>query len=348
MSFLFGTAPKATFSTQPTIDPTQAGLLSMLASFLGSGATPPGVQAYPGQQFGAPLSPLQSSALTALQPLANTTTATPTPGQTSAVNAALGALPGDVNYTAPQITAPSNVTPQQVTAPTIDATQAFAKGVVEPLTSDFLTQTLPAIAGQQGGSAGGAYGTQGLQARETAGTNLDRTLAQAGSQYSLAANEANQQAVLQSLLANQAAGLTAAQGNQATQLATVQGNQAAQLSGQELGLQALGLAPSVAGLPGTTQSANINPILQLLGAGAVPQQTQQTQLTGQYQDFLNQLNQRMQLLQLLAGTGTTQTQQTLGVGTGGQTGLLQGLLGGLAGNQGVGNALGGLITSTFG
>ena len=86
----------------------------------------------------------------------------------------------------------------QYQAPTIDATQAFQTGVVQPTTTDFLQRTLPSVAGQFGGSAGGAFGSGSATARDQAAVDTTRALAEAGTKYSLAANLANQQASLQS------------------------------------------------------------------------------------------------------------------------------------------------------
>ena len=159
---------------------------------------------------------------------------------TSGVPAQVGyqtaaALPGQLGYQAPTA---APVAP-------IDATQAFQQGVVQPITSDFLSQTLPSIAGQFGGSAGGAFGSGSAQARQQAGTSAERTLGQIGSQYSLGAAAQNQNVALQQSLAN----LTAA-------------NQAAQIRNQ-----AEAYAPGVAGILPSLQQT---PITDLLTAALSP------------------------------------------------------------------------------
>ncbi len=63
---LTGSAPKATFSTQPTIAPSQNQLLNDLVGLLETGVTPAGVQSY-GGTFAAPLSPVQNRSLAALE-----------------------------------------------------------------------------------------------------------------------------------------------------------------------------------------------------------------------------------------------------------------------------------------
>jgi hypothetical protein len=102
MSFLFGSAPKVTTTTQPTINPDQTSALSSVLRLLTGGGTPAGVQAY-GGTFGAGLSPLQQTSLAGLENQA---------GQTPPVfdpNAAFAALSKSLNFT----------TPGSVSAPTI-------------------------------------------------------------------------------------------------------------------------------------------------------------------------------------------------------------------------------------
>lgn len=223
MNLLTGSQPQAKFSTQPTGTPGQIGLLPDINSILQN------TIGYAAPQI----------------------------GQVS--GEAVGALPGQLTYQAPQI----------------DATTAFQQGVVQPVTQDFLQRTLPSIAGQFGGSAGGAFGSGSAQARNQAGIDTTRALAQAGSQYSLGAAAANQQAA----------------------------NQAAQIRNA-----ALGLAPGTAGITSAAMQPTIQDLLTL---------------------------------------ALSPTQQTLGVGTGGSTGLIQGLLsGGLA--QGAGSAGGLAIASALG
>jgi hypothetical protein len=190
-------------------------------------------------------------------------------------------------------------------APQIDATQAFTQGVVQPLTQNFNQNVLPGIAGQFGASAGGATNTGSLMARETAGSNLTQTLADTGSQYSLGAATANQNA---------------------------------DLAAQQARLAALGLtvplSTSAATLPGTSTSSTVSPLVQILQAFGLPQATQQQQITGSY------TNSQQSLADLIAAF-SPQTQQTIGVGTGGTSGIIQSLLGGLASNAGLATLLGG-------
>ena len=147
MDTLIGSQPKATFNTQPTVSPFQASTLPDVYSTLLNtlGATAPTAAAVSGE--------------------------------------ATGALPGQLNYQAPQV----------------DAGTAFDTGVVQPVTQDFLQRTLPATAGAFGRSAGGAFGSESAQARSNAATDTSRALAQEGSQFTLSTNLANQAA------ANQAA-----------------------------------------------------------------------------------------------------------------------------------------------
>lgn len=163
---LMGSAPKASFSTQPAIAPSQNQLLNDLVGLLETGITPAGVQAY-GGTFSAPLSPVQNASLAALEQ--------------QALAGATAGFEQAQNYQAPKI----------------DATQAFKQGVVEPVTTDFLQRTLPGIAGKYGAGAGGAFNSDAMMARQLAGENTSRALAQQGSQFALGAAQANQQADLQ-------------------------------------------------------------------------------------------------------------------------------------------------------
>lgn len=340
MSFLFGSAPKASFSTQPTTNQTQSGIQNLLASLLSSGQTPAGVQAYTGN-FAAPTSPLQNTSLAGLQSIAGG--AGVTPQQTSTGGNALTALNGAFNFAAPQVTAPTAAAPSTVVAPQIATTQDFLTGVAAPLEQNFAEQTLPAIEASYGGTAGGAGSSGRAIATGAASKALDQTLSSEAGLYDLAGQQANQGASLTAQTANQAAGQQTNLADLSALLSTLQGNQSASLTGQGDILSALGITPNVIGAPAIPGADTASILSTTLAGGAVPQTTQQTQLTGQYQDFLNQINQANTLRQLLAGFGTTPTQSTNAVGTGGQTGLLQGLATGAAGNAGLGTALAALL-----
>jgi hypothetical protein len=291
MPFLFGSAPKATFSTQPTIQPAQESILNTLSSILSN--------AFPYQQGGFGLG---TTSLAALEAQAAQVPGAVTPEQSGINRASTGALTDALGYKPPQVSA------NAVTAPHIDATQAFQSGVVDPLTHDFLSRTLPAIAGQQGGSAGGAYSSGAANARGNAATDLERVLASEGSKFAYSAAGANQQADMTAGLANQSAGLTAGTANQSASINALRNV-----------LAALGLAPSTATMPATELGANIG----LSSATFSP-----------YQQMISDL---------IAGS-TGQTQQTLGVGSGGSTGLLGGLLGGIGSLPGTA----GLLTGASG
>jgi hypothetical protein len=286
MGGLIGSGPKVTQSDLPTIDPAQQALLSSLAGSLGSsqgagaalnfGQLQPSLNA----NYAAPLSNLQQTSLTGIENLVNSFTG-------GAPDASGGVATGMANINK----ASSNPVGM------IDATNAFQTGVVQPLTQDFTQQTIPSINANYGRSAGGGFSTDALGARQTAGTNLARTLAQTGSQYSLQAGEANQ----------------AAQGTNA-----------------QLGLAANQQLAQVLGLPLTLAGAQENLLQTGLTAGAVPQQTQQTQITGQEADFQSILTQIQQKIADALGLSTAGTQQPQTVVQPATTGLLQALLGGAA------------------
>lgn len=201
MNSLIGSAPKASFSTQPTIQPAQQFVLntlsSMLAGPLGAGS-PRSNAAYD----------LAGQSLAGLEQQAMGVPTGPSGQQSSTQTQAFNTLQQSLGFQAPQI----------------DATQAFQKGVVDPLTNAFNTTILPGIEGTYGGSAGGAYGSGKMEADQQAGLNLEQTLAGSGSQFALGAAQSNQSAALQ---------------------------------GQNLILSALGLVPSTLTAPETVTGANI-------------------------------------------------------------------------------------------
>ena len=350
MSFLFGSPPSVSSTTVPTINPTQTGAQQFLYNNFATGAPPAGASYSPGaayapQTFAAPLSPLQTSSVAGLQSLSDAAGVSPQQAQTG-VNT-LDTLNAAFGYQAPQVATPTAtgtgapVNAQQITAPTIDATNAFNQGVVQPLTQNFEQQIIPTVLGNAGRSAGGAYSSDTQLAEGFATQNLNQTLADVGAQYQLAADTANQQAALTTGTANQAADLSAQQSNQAaanqvalanlsSALSTNQLNTGANLQGQGLVNQAVGQAPSVISTPQAPQISTANLLTGTLAGGAVPQATEQAQLSGQYQDYINQQNQSLALEQLLAGFGTSPTQQTNTVVTPATTGLIQSLLGGLS------------------
>lgn len=295
-SSLTGSAPKASFSTQPTILPAQQDLMNMLVGILQTGDPVRGVQHY-GGTYAAPLNSLQTTSLAGLEQIAGGgTTPQPTAQQTGAMDQSFNALNSALDYQAPQI----------------DSTAAFQSGVVDPLTKAFETSILPAISGQYAGSAGGAYSSGRQQASQQAGANLTDTLASQGSRFAYDAASANQTAELQ---ANQQR------------------------------LAALGLAPAITGMPTALDTAlqgitstQIQQLLATLGAGAVPYGVAQTQVAGEYGEFTRQQQEEQQIIADFIAAMGAPTVNTLGVGSGGSSGILPGLF------QGAGSALGGWLS----
>jgi len=300
-SSLTGSAPKASFSTQPTILPPQQQLLEQLVGLLGGNNAQP--TSYTGS-FAAPLNNLQNTSLAGLEQIAMGGTApgtqpavSKTPAQTSAIDQGFNALTSALDFK----------------APTIDSTAAFQQGVVDPLTENFTSKVLPSLDARFAGSAGGAYSSGRQQSNLTAADDLTRTLGQQGSTFAYNTATANQQAALS---ANQ------------QRLAAL---------GLTPGLTALPttLDTSIANTNAGLTNDRINQLIATLGGGAVPYNVAQTQLSGQYGEFGRQQQQIQQQLadMIAAALGTSQT--TIGVGTGGSTGLLGGLLGSPALGTGV-------------
>ncbi len=290
MSALTGSAPKASFDTQPTIQPAQNDLLNQLVSMFTTGNQPPGVTPYTGS-FAAPLNSLQNTSLAGLENAASgvQAPAPPTTQQSSAIDSAFNTLGSALNFK----------------APTIDSTEAFQKGVVDPLTTNFNTQVLPALDARAAGSAGGAFSSDRRQNNLTAADRFNTSLAQSGSTFAYNTAAANQQADLQ---ANQQR------------------------------LAALGLAPQTSLLSEGIAAANqgvssniIDQLLKTLSGGSVPYNVAQTEVAGQYGEFGRQQDSIQQFLKDMIAAATGQTQTTIGVGTGGSSGLLGGLLGGIGG-----------------
>ena len=308
-----GSAPSVSSTTQPTIDPAQQALLSSLAGTLGGagsiGSTLNFGQVQPSLtgQYGAPLSGLQQTSLTGIENLVNGFTggAQGTPqGSAQAFGTALNTAQGV------QTNPPVSM---------IDPTAAYQQGVVQPLTQDFNQYVIPTINANYGRSAGGGYSSDSLGARNQAGTNLARTLAQQGSQYTLAAQQANQ-------------------GAQATNAQLALGGATA----------TPGIVGAEASLPLSLATAQEGILSGGLQAGAVPQQTQQTQLTGQYNDFQSILQQIQNQLADALGLSTAGTQQTQTVVNPGQTGFLPSLLAAIAGGASRGlTSPGGLVGNLF-
>lgn len=283
-STLMGSAPKASFNTQPTIQPVQQDLLDSISALLTFGNQPAGVTPY-GGTYAAPLNSLQQTSLAGLEQAALGGTA-PSGQQTGAIDKSFNSLASALDFK----------------PPTIDSTAAFQHGVVDPLTDNFTSKVLPSLDARYAGSAGGAYSSGRQQSNLTAADDLTRTLGQQGSTFAYNAASANQNAALQ---ANQQR------------------------------LSALGLSPGITALPTNLKSTGIDQLIKTLSGGAVPYNVAQTQVQGQYGEFQRQQQQAQQLLadMIAAALGTSQT--TVGVGTGGSTGLLGGLLGSPALGAGV-------------
>jgi hypothetical protein len=292
-SSLTGSAPKASFSTQPTILPQQQGLLQLLSDLLTSGQQPAGVQSYNGT-FAAPLAPIQNTSLAALEQDAlggPPQSVSKNPQSTNTLNQGFNALTSALGYKPPQI----------------DSTEAFNKGVVDPLTTNFEQRVLPALDARFAGSAGGAFGSGRQEGNRFAAQDLNNTLAQQGSTFAYNTAAANQQA---DLTANQQR-LTAL--GEVPQLATVP----------------TALDTSVATTNEGLDTSWVSRLMQVLSGGSVPYNVAQTQVTGQYQDYLNQVQQGQSLMALIASAFGAPTVNTVGVGTGGSSGILGPLLGGV-------------------
>lgn len=290
---LLGSAPKASFSTQPTILPAQQGLLDELIKLLTTGQQPAGVAQYPGP-YAAPLNSLQQTSLAGLEqiamggtPAGTSPTVAKTAQQTGAIDQSFNALGEALAYEPPKI----------------DSTAAFQQGVVDPLTENFNTNVLPSLDSRYAGSAGGAYSSGRQQSNLAAADDLTTTLSQTGSKFAYD---------------------------------TATANQSADLAANQQVLAALGLAPSITALPSSLDAginqanessitSRLQQLLATLGGGATPYNVAQTELSGQYGEFGRQQQQIQQLLAdfIAAALGTSQT--TIGVGTGGSSGLLGGL-----------------------
>lgn len=296
MNTLTGSAPKATFSTQPTILPAQNDLLNALVGILTTGDPVKGVQKYTGS-YAQPLNSLQNQSLAGLEALAMPESATApiskSGQQQTGIDQAFNALTGALSYQAPQI----------------DSTEAFQKGVVDPLTASFESEILPALSGKYARGAGGAYSSGVQQASQQAGASLLDTLGAEGSKFAYNAASANQNAELQ---ANQQR------------------------------LAALGLAPSITAAPTaidqtiatTNMGLTTERLRQLLGVlqgGEVARSVGQTELAGQYGEFTRQQQEEQQIIADFIAAMGAPTVQTSGVGSAGSSGLLQGLMGGLSG-----------------
>lgn len=293
MDSLTGTAPKASFSTQPTIQPSQKNTLDqLLASLTTTGQnavwpTAPGIT----PQQSAVINPLASTA-------EGMTTTAPTAQQSGAVDQSFATLKNLLSYAAPQVTAP------QVTAPQIDSTSVFQKSVLDPLEKTFNEKTLPGIEGKYGLGAGAAGSSDALQARRQAGADLTATESNYGAQFAYDTSKANQTATLSAL-----------QGNQAETLKALQGNQTADISSAGVQSGALTTAPKTIASPAVPTAANVDILNAILPAA------NQTYTAG-----LNQSTYGLDLLRALLGGATGGTVNTTGVGTGGSSGLLPGLL----------------------
>lgn len=292
-----GSAPSVKTSTTPTIDPAQQALLASLAGSLGTqgiGGTLNFGQVQPqlsGTQYAAPLSGLQSTSLGGIEDLVRAFSG----GAYSSGPGVAGPLSSDIN----SVLAGTTGSPVQQ----IDATKAFQEGVVQPLTQDFTQYTIPAITGHYGQGAGGAFSSDAEQAKQQAGTNLARTLAQTGSQYSLEAARANQ---------------------------------GAQATNAQLQLASQSLLPQLLGVPLALDTAQEGILQGGLSAGAVPQATQQAQISGEYGDYQSILTQIQQRLADALGLSTAGTQQTQSVVNPGSQGFLPSLVSAFAGGAGRG------------
>ena len=303
-----GSAPSVKTTTEPTISGPQQALLAALSGSFGGvgpgnlGAVPSfgSVQGSDTGQYAAPLSNLQQLSLAGMEQLAAPLAGGPIGS---------GTAPGSSNanvFNRAIATQYGNTTANPVSM--IDATNAFKTGVVEPLTEDFTNYTIPAISDRYGASAGGAYSSDALGAREQAGQNLARTLAQQGSQFALGAAQANQ---------------------------------SAQATNAQLQQSAATSLPALLNEPLTLDLMQQQLLGSTLGAGAVPQATEQTQLSGEYGQYQASLQALQQYIADALGLSTAPTQQTQSVVNPGSTGFLAPLITALAGGAARGLTAGG-------
>jgi len=268
------------------------------------------------------------------------------PGQaTDALSALLGFQPGQVSPQGFDISgwqAPQQTT--DYTAPQIDPSfysDAFQKGVVQPLTSNFEQQILPALKGAAGQSAGGIYSSDASRGTQLAASNLDQQLAAAGSQYALGGAVANQAAQLQTQQLVQAARAGNVQAQQQLQQLQAQTGltdaQLAQQAGEYNVGAGLAGAGVRAGAVGQVPQALITPYVQpATTAGLIegafptlstPQLTEQQRVQAQYADYQSQIQQTMDRIRAALGGGTATTIQPQTAVLPGQTGLLPSLVG---------------------
>jgi len=112
---------------------------------------------------------------------------------------------------------------------------------------------------------------------------------------------------------------------------------ATQESAQNRTLQALGLVDTVTGAP-------IDQAIKLLEAGQIPQQIEQAGLTAEYTEFLRVQQEKALRIEQILGALNVQGVENIGIGLGGQEGLLGGLIGG-GGGSAIGGAIGGIFSS---
>ncbi|MGI0133345.1 MAG: hypothetical protein ACREBW_00080, partial [Candidatus Micrarchaeaceae archaeon] len=180
--------------------------------------------------------------------------------------------------------------------------------IVAPLMQQYQQTILPSIMGKFGQSAGSAFSSDQLDARQEAANNLETNIASAAGQLGLGAAEANQSATL---------------------------------GGMESGLFD---APSTLGLPQALTGAGQSLLSNLLQNSLTPYNIASASDTASYQNYLNQQKQSMNLLQTMLGYSTAPTMQTNQVVNSGQASLLSTILG----NPGVGQGIGSLLSSAFG
>lgn len=173
MSFLdslFGSAPKV--SNQSSLSPQQQAIMAALQGwFTGAGAPGSGPPAYTGMTY-APLSPIQNTALGGAADFLQTLSAGPNSrvntNASTALNQVLGAGPQDL-------------------------TNYFNASIAAPLDKNFADSVLPAIIGQAGRSAGGAYSQDVFDNIGKATDSLEQSKASALASATTSALQSQQQ-----------------------------------------------------------------------------------------------------------------------------------------------------------
>lgn len=291
---IFGSKPKASTTTHSTLSPEQQEIMRQLATFFG-GANPSNeFQAFNGSFTAGPTN-IENTSLAALEQRAMQQGDQNIQNQT--LNQATQLLSTMFGSGGPN--SADRFRGNVGDIGTQDFSDAFQKGVVAPLTEQFMEQIIPGITRRAAGT-GNLFSSDRQRTEDRALGELSEALAGVGAEYAYKASESAADRRLN-----------------AAQLES-------QFAGQDVGqlLDSLGLSSTLATTGAGLESQDIADLINIMDAGSLTRDLEQNEINAQYQEFLREQGFDDNMIRLMLAFLGTPTVENISTVTPGSSGLL--------------------------